>query len=395
MGDTTGTAAGRAAARTGRAKATDGFGTVRLLAAFVVIIDHAAPLTDSGGTILPSRFGVDLGAVTVAAFMAMSGYLVIQSWDRDPSVWRFFVRRALRIVPGLVVVLLLTVFVLGPVFTTLPAAEYFHAHTTWQYIWHNLEIFPQQYALPGVFADNPYPNAVNGSLWSLPVEVLGYSMVALLGLLGVTKKRRYVAIIAVLALGALFQRILTNQVDLPKVLLLVPTVPLIQYLAIYGVGIAMYTYRDRVKFSWAGIVVALGVEVVMYHSAMTEVTRLVTVPYLVLGVATLMPRRLWVPPSVNMASYGIYLYGFPTEQVVIHFGVRSPLAVALLSVPIAFVLGMLSWHIVEKPCMNLRSRIFRRSRAARKRKAQEELANAETVVIPAVPTEPLEASASR
>lgn len=394
MHDTGGSAAGRARRR---AKATDGFGTVRLVAAFIIIIDHAAPLTGSGGSILPSRLGVDLGAVTVAAFMAMSGYLVIQSWDRDPSVWRFAVRRGLRIIPGLIVVLVLTVLVFGPVFTTVPLSDYFHARTTWSYLWHNLELFPQQYALPGVLTDNPYPNAVNGSLWSLPVEVLGYTMVALLGLVGVVKKRRYVVVVVVLAVGAVFQRILTNQLDLPKTLLLVPTVPLVQYLAIYGVGVAMYTYRDRVTFSWAGVAVAAGVEVVMYASAMTEVTRLVTVPYIVLAVAKLMPRRLWVPPSVNMASYGVYLYGFPTEQVVIHFGVRSPALVGLISVPIAFVLGMLSWHLVEERCMRLRSKIFRRSRAKRAAAATPPPVpvpdgpdDTPTVVIPAV-----EASAPR
>ncbi|TDQ05095.1 acyltransferase family protein [Labedaea rhizosphaerae] len=377
---TSGTAGGRAE----RAKATDGYGTVRLLAAFAVIVDHAAELTGSGGSVLPSRFGVDLGAVAVAVFMAMSGYLVIQSWIRDPSVWRFTVRRALRIVPGLAVVLLLSATVLGPVFTTMPVSDYFQAGPTWQYIWHNLELFPQQYALPGVFTDNPYPNVVNGSLWSIPVEVLGYGGVALLGLLGVAKKRRYLAIVVVLVLGALLQRILTNQVDLPSTLLLTPTLPLIQYLAIYGVSVAMYTYREHVRFSWAGVAVALGVEVVMYASATTEVTRLVTVPYLALALASLMPRRLWVPQSVGMASYGIYLYGFPTEQVVVHFGARSTVLVALLSLPIAFVLGMLSWHIVEKPCMNLRSKIFRASLERSRRKEQEELVNAQTVVIPVV-----------
>lgn len=348
----------------GRTKATDGFGTVRLFAAFFVIIDHAAPLTKSGGSILPTRFGVDLGAVTVSAFMAMSGYLVIRSWERDPNLWRFAVRRALRILPGLVVVVCLSAFVLGPVLTTLSTAAYYDHPVTWSYVYDNVRVFPQQYVLPGVFNDNPYPNAVNGSLWSLPVEVLGYALIAVLGLAGAIR-RRWIVLLAAFALAVVFQRLLTRQLELPKVLLMVPTVPLVQYLAVYCVGMLAYLYRDKIRYSWWGVAVCVGVEYVMHASAMTEVTRLVTVPYVVLAIGTLLPKRLWLPSSVTMASYGVYLYGFPTEQFVVHMGAGSKWLVALLSVPIAFALGMLSWHLVESPAMKLRKVLLRRPKRER------------------------------
>ncbi|MEV8436369.1 acyltransferase [Actinosynnema sp. NPDC051121] len=343
----------------GRKKAVDGFGTVRLFAAFFVIIDHAAPLTKSGGSILPTRFGVDLGAVTVSAFMAMSGFLVIRSWERDPHLWRFAVKRALRIMPGLVVVVCLSALVLGPVLTTLSTGAYFDHPSTWTFITNNLRVFPQQYVLPGVFADNPYPNAVNGSLWSLPVEVLGYSLIAVFGLLGAVK-RRWIVLVAAFALAVVFQRLLTNQLVLPKVLLMVPTVPLVQYLAVYCVGMLAYLYRDKIRYSWFGVLVCVAVEYVMHASAMTEVTRLVTVPYVVLAIGTLLPEKLWLPSAVTMSSYGVYLYGFPTEQFVVHLGVESKWLVALFSVPIAFVLGMLSWHLIESPGMKLRKVLLRR-----------------------------------
>ncbi|MFD0200108.1 MULTISPECIES: acyltransferase family protein [Saccharothrix] len=343
----------------GRKKAVDGFGTVRLFAAFFVIIDHAAPLTKSGGSILPTRFGVDLGAVTVSAFMAMSGFLVIRSWERDPHLWRFAVKRALRIMPGLVVVVCLSALVLGPVLTTLSTSAYFGHPLTWSFITDNIRVFPQQYVLPGVFADNPYPHAVNGSLWSLPVEVLGYVLIAVFGLLGAVK-RRWMVLAAAFALAVVFQRLLTKQLVLPKVLLMVPTVPLVQYLAVYCVGMLAYLYRDKIRYSWFGVVVCVAIEYVMHASAMTEVTRLVTVPYVVLAIGTLLPQRLWLPSAVTMSSYGVYLYGFPTEQFVAHLGVESKWLMALVSVPIAFALGMLSWHLVESPGMKLRKVLLRR-----------------------------------
>ncbi len=342
-----------------RKRATDGFGTLRLIAAFCIIIDHAAPLTKSGGSVLPAEFGVDLGAVMVSVFMAMSGYQVIQSWERDPHLWRYFVKRALRILPGLAVLLALSVLVLGPVLTTLSTNAYFEHPATWRYLYDNLRIFPQTYALPGVFTGNPYPHAVNGSLWSLPVEVLGYLMIAVFGLVGAIR-RRWIVLLALLPLAVVFQRMMTGQFKPPPVFLMVPTLPLVQYLAMYCVGILAYLYRDKIVYSWGGVAMCVGVEWVMYASRTTEVTRLVTVPYIALAIGMLLPKKLWLPPVLTGASYGVYLYGFPTEQFVVSMGAESELVVALVSVPIAFGLGLLSWHLVEKPAMKLRKVLLRR-----------------------------------
>ncbi|MGH3863303.1 acyltransferase family protein [Actinokineospora sp.] len=360
----------------GRAK--DGFGTLRLTAAFLVIVDHCAPLTGSGGSVLPTRFGVDLGAVTVAAFMALSGYQVMGSWQRDPHVWRFAVRRLLRIMPGLAFLLLASVLVLGPVMTTLSTSEYFAHPSTWTYLTNNLRVFPMQYSLPGVFPGNPVPNAVNGSLWSLPVELLGYAMVVVLGLIGVVR-RRFVVLLVALVLAAIFQRALTRQVKLPRITLEVLTLPLVQYLAIYCVGMAAYLYRDRIRFSWWGVAACVGVEIVMHGSAMVEITRILTIPYIALTVGTLMPRRLWLPSSITMASYGVYLYGFPTQQFSVYIGASQAWQVALISLPIAGVLGFLSWHLIEKQALKLRSALLpRRQPAEPDRKPAREPVDATT-----------------
>jgi len=68
---------------------------------------------------------VPLGPLGVYIFFAISGYLVSQSWDRDPHLFRFLQRRALRIFPGLAVCTILCVMVLGPLLTTLDLKTYF------------------------------------------------------------------------------------------------------------------------------------------------------------------------------------------------------------------------------------------------------------------------------
>ncbi|MET0133879.1 MAG: acyltransferase [Kibdelosporangium sp.] len=334
------------------AGASDGWGTVRLIAAFLVIVDHSMPLTGSKyGSVLPSWLGIDLGNTTVAAFMAMSGYLVTRSWQRDPSVVRFTARRLLRIMPGLVLAITLTVFLLGPLLTVAP--DYFHNPDTWTYLTKNVQVFPQQYVLPGVFTDVPFPGAVNGSLWTLPIELLGYLLVIVLGLLGALRWRP-LAVLTAAAAGTLFFLVATGTADLGKTVLLVVTTALFEYLTVFCVGVVMYLYRERIQFTWYGVAICACVELALNGEWPNALARMVTVPYLVFTIAERLPRRSWLPPSLTMASYGTYLYGFPTAQIVIQAGARSPLLVSLLAVPIAFGLGLLSWHLVEKPAMKLR-----------------------------------------
>ncbi len=138
--------------------------------------------------------------------MGLSGYFIMRSWHRDPNLWRFWVRRLLRIMPGLLVVLALSALILGTLTTTLGKRAYLAHPATWDYISDNLLLFPQQYVLPGVFTANPYPSAVNGSLWSLPVELLGYTLIALLGLLITFSRFRFVMVVFALAMAVLLQR---------------------------------------------------------------------------------------------------------------------------------------------------------------------------------------------
>ena len=96
--------------------------------------------------------------------------LVWSSWERDSDLKRFFMRRSLRIFPVLWVLVFWAIFLLGPVFSTLRLTDYFAASETWRYL--SMALLLPRHALPGVFADNPFPLAVNGSLWTLPVEFL-------------------------------------------------------------------------------------------------------------------------------------------------------------------------------------------------------------------------------
>src|SRR5689334_3389618 len=112
-------------------KHDNAFDVLRLFAALTVIFGHAFRLT---GEIGPSFAGTGVATTGVKVFFVISGYLVAQSWMRDPNPARFLRRRLLRIMPGLVAVVALTAFVLGPLVTRLPLPAYFADARTLLYL---------------------------------------------------------------------------------------------------------------------------------------------------------------------------------------------------------------------------------------------------------------------
>ncbi len=91
----------------------------------------------------------------------------------------------------------MTVFILGPLFTTLPLRDYFASGMTWA----NLDNFSTivlktGWALPGVFEHNRFPVDVCAPLWTLPLEVRCYLIVMVTGMLGLLSSARGVALAA-------------------------------------------------------------------------------------------------------------------------------------------------------------------------------------------------------
>lgn len=54
-------------------------------------------------------------------------------------------------------------------------------------------------------------------------------------------------------------------------------------------------------------------------------------------------------------SYGVYLYGMPVQQSLMHvFAFRSELLLFLATVPCVTLIAMMSWHFIEKPILKFR-----------------------------------------
>jgi len=161
------------------------FNLIRMVAAFSVLVSHSFALTGSGEDPVKRLIGmVTLGDVAVDLFFVASGFLVTASLLKRQNGVDFVWARFLRIYPAFWVMLLLTLFVLGPLFTTLPLSDYLTQTSIYVRLAKAATVFIHTAStLPGVFEGNPLPRAVNGSLWTMPYEVRMYAILAVTWLL--------------------------------------------------------------------------------------------------------------------------------------------------------------------------------------------------------------------
>ena len=172
------------------AEKDNNFNLIRFIAAFSVLVSHSYAIHFGSADAEPllSYLGKSLGSLSVDVFFIVSGFLIYGSLIRKQSLRDYIAARILRIFPGLIFMLILTTFVLGSSISSLTFINFLSEPQTWEYFLKNsILIFRTEYQLPGVFEDNNYGTAVNGSLWSLPFELYMYIAlpVLLFGLKGI------------------------------------------------------------------------------------------------------------------------------------------------------------------------------------------------------------------
>ena len=333
------------------------FNLLRILAASAVLISHAYPISIGPGTREPLDYllGMNLGTLAVLTFFAISGYFISQSFERR-RILEFAMARALRIYPGLLVVLVLTVFVLGSVFTKSGLASFFSDRDTLLYIPRNLLLWPLQYELPGVFDDNAYPRAINGSLWTLAYEVACYVMVAVVGIFGLAlNHRRFAGFLVLYAVCyiAAFPILRSNYGHLTILrnihLLSLPFV----------IGMALFQFRQQVPWRFSIMLVLGTASAISYGSSWFHELFILAWSYGVFYLGFLKYEPLLAYNRLGDYSYGTYIYGFPVEQVIatLYKGC-SPVTMMTLSLPLTLLFAIFSWHCIEERALGQRSFIM-------------------------------------
>ena len=326
----------------------------RFWLAILVIFSHSFALAEGDEQNEPLRImtsaQLSSGSFAVYCFFAISGFLISHSWLRSRSAANFFKKRVLRIYPGFVAAVLLGWFVVAPI-----GSEHFELKAR-DVCLLPLNLIMLRNADPqGVFAHNPIPGAINGSLWSIPFEFKCYLGVMLIGGLGLLRADRRLImlglLIAIVTGGAVYRPDITSVIERGAFAVIVGQVSAwCDVLPYFVAGMTYYVYRDHISSSPRIVAVVFMASVIA--AVMPPSGRVVfpfAITYLLFWFSLHSAFRFHEWSRYGDFSYGIYLYGFPIQQLISYrFPGISPVVLFLTATPLAIIAGIFSWHLLEK-----------------------------------------------
>jgi peptidoglycan/LPS O-acetylase OafA/YrhL len=328
------------------------FDAMRLFAAILVIWSHSYAMIGRLEPI-PYGMGVSLGSLGVHIFFILSGLLITASWVSHPRVGAYLGKRALRILPALTLVIVVSAFVIGSIFTTLGLVYYLKSNDTFLYL-NGIFIFGIQYNLPGVFQHNPIVGTVNGSIWTLPYEVAAYFMIAIFGKTGFLKRKKTIILLFLMCVALTF---VTNGTHSNHFLFTLNVNAYMYFTAYFLSGVVLYLYRDKIPLNWQIAVIAALVLIISIPVHAFYLTLFFTLPYLVMFIGSLTWTSLTALSKYGDFSYGMYIFAWPVQQSLVdllHNKVGHT-HLFVYTMVITLPLAIASWHFLEKPMLKLKT----------------------------------------
>jgi peptidoglycan/LPS O-acetylase OafA/YrhL len=343
------------------------FDLLRLLAALQVALVHGIGILKPAGY-FAHLLGAGLNRFPgVPIFFVISGVLISKSYEHSDSLRDYLRNRCLRIFPGLWVCLVVSVAVIlalgvgsfGPI--TAP---------DWLLWWaKQMSIF--QGSRPAFLKQ--LSTGLNGSLWTIPVELEFYIVLpALYGILRLRRRLGNMRLLAI-ALASLAVQLLIisghRSVGQARAYSLLQ-VTLAPYLWMFVVGISIQRNWSTVRgwlvgrAHWWGLgylllCVAAGWLHIGTGGNNPSPVFLLPLAGLIVSLAMSAPRLSGTILRHHDLSYGLYLYHMLVINLLV--GLAAPFGWASLAAAIMVSLGLaaLSWTLVEKPYLTHKRRSLR------------------------------------
>ena len=301
-----------------------------------------------------------LNTTSIGGFFAMSGFLIFRSYEKSPDVIYFLRRRALRILPPYISVILFA-FLCGLLITTLSSTEYLSSSHTWRYMLANLTFLNfLEPTLPGVFENNLLPT-VNGSLWTTKVQWGFYLTVPIVAwIMSRFKVGKIETCSFIIVFSILFRLGLTLMFERTgNELYYIMGKQFLGMMSFFYSGVLFHLLCDKIlKYRWLILGISIGLllisNLIPYYSIIISPIS-TTALVLILCYTGTWGRFL---DNKNNFSYDIFLFHFPIIQLWISFGLgKMPIwclfACCAISV---IIISWASWTFIGKRFVLMRER---------------------------------------
>ena len=338
---------------------SNNFDALRVFAAICITLTHSyglLQLDEQEPLMKLTDQKLNFSFVGLSIFFTVSGYLIAKSAATSKSLLHYCWKRFLRIQPLLIVVCLISIFVIGPFFTTFSLNEYFSNLHTYTYLRNVLPFFGIQFDLPNVFANNNGESGINGSLWTLVVEERLYLILGLIFLARKYAAKYFVIVVATLNLFYFFTIFfLKNGVY--------------EYLNTQAFTLALMFvnasafYFSKIDFGKLAknkfsILSVLAILIIAYFFNFLFVFKVIFVPFFILLLANIKSVFNGLGKYGDL-TYGIYIFSFPVQQMLIAKNVvgQNSMMLFFSTILIVIPIAYFSWHLFEKKVLLLKDKI--------------------------------------
>lgn len=320
---------------------SNAFDIFRHVAAISVLFSHHFALSNLPE---PKAFGVTkLGTFAVIVFFSISGYLITNSYLRSSSIKSYFEKRIFRIFPALIICSIIMTFIICANFGKTPPYDYILSINSLKNFFYfslfGAHAHPDQM---NFFASNyKYPDSLNGSLWTLFFEFFDYLMIVVF----INNKKRPLVGLCALLFGSISIQSLIS-IGLPSNYYIdratILTIP-------FALGGILLTTKNKWYGKKVSLYIILAAIIGIALSAKSDERSILffsSVPFLVIILGSYLKDRV-INGRFDF-SYGIYIYAFPTQQLVINNFNLSFWVSMIISATLVFLMSILSWYFVEK-----------------------------------------------
>lgn len=265
----------------------------------------------------------------VPCFLGISGFLVLQSFERSRNVWHFALKRVTRVLPAMLVSLFL-VYVL---FGSLGLRDTLLTYVTLGFI----------------------PESPNGAIWSLGWEELFYAFLAVASLVGLYRKPILAWAGLLITSGVAFYFAPGAWDPVQRALVLPPA---------FFIGNILYLERARIA-QFPAWIAALSFTILLcvgLQGSIHDLPTSVRIVHQLLLVAACIWFGFAGPPVPNPIpldlSYGIYIYAYPIQSFLVQKrGVHTFVPLVSTTLAITAVIALASAICVERPAIKSRSSV--------------------------------------
>lgn len=324
------------------------FDIIRLTAALMVLYSHHYALSGLSEPVIANL--ESYGGLAVIIFFAISGFLISQSGLRSNDFVDFMSKRCRRIFPALIPCSIFVFIILGSLIKIDDLSTYFSSGVFTRII---QTIILQNAPTNDIASGFIYSSSMLGSLWSLPVEFSCYLIIGLV--VSAFKTPRVYPIIFSMFFVASLYVIKTGYTDYFF------NVPVHLFVTrgmcfFLGASMAMSLQHWNKIYVKSFLIIILGF---YFATCSTDVDHKIAgyIFFTVLTICIGVSFKDKIICGKFDYSYGIYVYAFPVQQVIINAANVGFYTSMIISLALTLMLASISWHYIEKPFLSSKKTI--------------------------------------